>query len=489
MRVDRARDRQASDLATRVQQLAGERRSPEAPGRTGADLAVGDVVDDRYQLVQQLPLGGMSVVFKAVDLLKREAGDADPVVAVKVLNAEIGRRPDALALLLRETRHTQSLAHPNVVTVYDFHRADGLLYVTMEFLEGSALDELLETEPLSETDARYVIGEVCRGLEYAHDNGVVHSDLKPGNVFITASGRVKILDFGIARATSEVLAEDARLEEFSAFTPMFASPEQMAGAEPAPADDVYALGCLAYTLLGGAHPFGVPGDVARDQALAPRKLDGLSSREWRALQGALEFDRGARLPDALAFQQQFFEPAGRRLRLVLMAGLAVSLTAAIGLAAYLSTVESPEDAIPVEVRAAAEAMVAEARERLPADEIGGREQLLEALSLNPYDDAGIELLAGEIRALLASSYGPDVSEGLGYLVTALNHGVIDSRVLGIADELATRSLALTEADLGPRELANLRAYACELKDINELEQRGAILAMLQERQLSCPDQR
>ena len=169
-----------------------------------APLEPGTIIKDRFVLEKRLGEGGMGVVFKARDLRKEEARDRDPYVAIKFLNSEFRRHPEAFMALQRETRRAQALAHPNVVTVHDFDRDGTLIYMTMEFLEGEPLDRFIQRHPqgLRFKEAWPIIEGCSRALAYAHEQGVVHADFKPGNVFVAGERKVKVLDFGIARAVT-----------------------------------------------------------------------------------------------------------------------------------------------------------------------------------------------------------------------------------------------------------------------------------------------
>ncbi len=277
---------------------------PSEPPRVGMTLK------NRFVLESVLGRGGMGVVFKARDQRKEEAQDRNPYVAVKVLNEEFKRHPESLKALQRESRKAQNLAHPNIVTVYDFDRDGDTVYMTMEYLDGEPLDRFIKRDnprgmPLKEVLP--VIDGIGRALAYAHQKGVVHSDFKPGNVFLTRDGGVKVFDFGIAQATKQAgtSAGDQTLFDagtLGALTPSYASVEMLEGGEPDPRDDIYALACVTYQLLTGRHPFDRrPATEARDAKLSPRPVAGLSRRAWRALLQGLAFDRTARCPDVESF--------------------------------------------------------------------------------------------------------------------------------------------------------------------------------------------
>lgn len=273
----------------------------------------GTVIKKRFVLETMLGKGGMGLVFGAIDRRKEEARDPNPRVALKVLNADFQRHPQAFIALQREARKAQSLAHPNVVTVFDFDRDGDAVYMTMEMLQGRTLDSMTREargKGMKREVALPIIRGIAEGLAYAHRKGIVHSDLKPGNVFITEDGTAKILDFGIARAVPSINTEASRdvfdAGSLGAYTEAYATDEMIDGVDPHPADDMYALGIIAYEMLTGFHPYqrhSAPG--ARKLGLKPDPLKGLKRREARAIAGCLSLDRKYRPQDASAFLKSF----------------------------------------------------------------------------------------------------------------------------------------------------------------------------------------
>ena len=265
-------------------------------------LTPGCVLRDRFVLEEVIGTGGMSVVFRALDRRREEAQDRHPHVAIKVLGDEFKRHPDALRALQRESRKTQRLAHPNIASVYDFDRDGPNVYMVMELLVGEPLDELLRRRGflgLKKIEALRMLSEMGAALAHAHGFGIVHSDFKPSNAFVTLSGETKVIDFGVSRATKPKSAEGQTVltmfdaGKLGALTVAYCSPEQMLGdADPDARDDVYALGVVAYELLSGKHPFG--GRSALDaqlKGLSVEPIDGLSDEQNAALQAALECRR------------------------------------------------------------------------------------------------------------------------------------------------------------------------------------------------------
>ncbi|HEX5304782.1 MAG TPA: protein kinase, partial [Dyella sp.] len=204
----------------------------------GGDYAtVGSVLKGRFHLEKEIGRGGMGVVFLARDERKVEARDRDPYVAVKVLNDEFRRHPDSLIALQRESRRSQSLAHDNIVRVYDFDKDRTIVFMTMEYVDGSDLKQLIREKayngmPLAR--ARPLIEGMAWALKRAHASGVVHSDFKPGNVMVTRDGVPKVFDFGIARAGKHMGDQVGEQTVFDAgtlgaLTPAYASLEMIQG--------------------------------------------------------------------------------------------------------------------------------------------------------------------------------------------------------------------------------------------------------------------
>ncbi|MDX1812851.1 MAG: serine/threonine-protein kinase, partial [Gammaproteobacteria bacterium] len=274
-------------------------------------ITTGSVIKDRFVLEEIIGAGGMSIVYKALDRRKQEAKNRNPHVAIKVLGDIFKNHLQSLLVLERESQQIQKLAHPNIVTVYDFDRDRDVIYMTMECLSGKSLDQIISQNKQGMPYEKVVpfVEGMCRGLAYAHSKNIIHSDFKPENVFYTKEKVVKILDFGIARAKQMPDAE--KNEEFDAgslgaLTPPYASCEMFENKDPDPRDDIYALGCVTYKLLTGEHPFdGMPSIKAREKKLKPKRLNNLTKRQWKTLEAALAFDREDRIPTVVDFLNGF----------------------------------------------------------------------------------------------------------------------------------------------------------------------------------------
>lgn len=306
--------------------------------RQAANLALSNqkiIINNRFVLDTIIGGGGMGTVYKARDLRKVEADDANPFVAVKVLNEDFEQHPDAFVTLQREASRSQILAHPNIVQVHDFDRDGSMIYMTMQLLEGTDLEAYIKSNlgtgiPVDE--ALHIIEEYCSALIYAHDKHIVHSDLKPGNIFLTEAG-TKVLDFGIARFSSDMSSQDSfDAGSLGALTPAYASLEMLNGEPPDPRDDVYAAAIIAYELLsGGQHPYQrKSAQEALLAGLKPARIAKLNKRQWRALDAALKLRREERTPSTTQFIQQL---TGSRKSLAVKA-VALGLVLVTGMMIY-----------------------------------------------------------------------------------------------------------------------------------------------------------
>lgn len=345
---------------TRVQTRPGEQRWTQPPGvladndDTGAGAGpdpdrmkgVGDTLNGRFVLEECIGFGGMGTVYKALDLRKLEASDRKPYIAIKVLNVQFRGHPKSLIALQREARKAQMLAHPNIVTVYDFDRDGPMVYLTMEYLVGKPLSQILRAPGFSGLPfpqaLRIVIG-ICRALAYAHERGFVHCDLKPANVFLLDNGEVKVIDFGIARVFHKT-EEDSEATVFDAgslggLTPAYASPEMIEHLDPDPRDDIYGLACITYELLTGKHPFDrMSASQARSAGMRPARPPKLGIRQWRALKAALAFERAGRTPAVMEFLREFSGENSKPVYAALAAsGLTLLVLTVAGLGYYLAS--------------------------------------------------------------------------------------------------------------------------------------------------------
>ena len=212
------------------------------------DPIVGQVIDGRYRVRARLARGGMATVYEALDLR------LDRVVAVKVMHRHLADDPDFVARFQREARAAARLTHPHVVGVYDQGSADGLVYLVMEYVPSRTLRDVLRMfGPLSPEQALVILEPVLEGLAAAHAAGFVHRDVKPENVLISDDGRVKVADFGLARAVA--VSNASATQGMIIGTVAYLSPEQVERGDADGRSDVYATGILLFEMVTGHTPY------------------------------------------------------------------------------------------------------------------------------------------------------------------------------------------------------------------------------------------
>lgn len=275
--------------------------SPTQPmPATPADPLVGTLVDGRYRIVRRIARGGMAAVYEAVD------ERLDRPVALKIMNAALAEDPDFVARFRREARAAAQLSHPHVVSVFDQGEADGLPYLAMEYVPGRTLrDVLREFYVLSPAQALTIIDPVLEALAAAHDAGFVHRDVKPENILISDDGRVKVTDFGLARAVTNVTSAT---QGMLIGTVAYLSPEHVERGETDARSDVYGAGICLFEMVTGQVPFAAenpltvayqhvnadvpaPSSIRRD---IPPDVDALVATATRR-------DAAMRYPDCRAF--------------------------------------------------------------------------------------------------------------------------------------------------------------------------------------------
>ncbi|MET1413045.1 serine/threonine-protein kinase [Roseibium sp. HPY-6] len=281
------------------------------------EIQPGTVLKERFLLLKEIGKGGLSIVYKARDMVAAKAGLADPNVAIKIIRAAPDVDPDVIALMHREARRLRDLVHPNIVRVFDMDREGDIHFMVMELLEGQPLSKVLRNAPdhrLQSAQLHRLIEDLSGALTYAHNNGIIHADLKPGNVFVQKTGVAKLIDFNIAYPIARPLKtreEDTIviLARFGAVTPAYASPQRLKGAEPCEPDDVFSLAVITYLALTGSRPFGKKNALeAREEGLVAAQPADLSRLRWRALRQGLSLSDSGRTQTAALFAQSFCRP-------------------------------------------------------------------------------------------------------------------------------------------------------------------------------------
>jgi serine/threonine-protein kinase len=268
-------------------------------------LSVGSLLADRYEITAPIAVGGMGEVWRARDRV------LDRTVAAKVLRSEFMSDPSFLARFRNEARHTAALTHPNIASVYDYGETmddtgtQQLAFLVMEFVEGHPLVTILHDEVRLPADwTLHVLGQSAEGLSAAHRAGVVHRDIKPGNLIVRPDGVVKLTDFGIAQARD---AAPLTRTGMVVGTAQYLSPEQAQGLEVTAASDVYSLGVVGYECLSGERPFDGASQVAIALAHINRPPPPLPADVPPAvrllIERALAKDPADRFPDGGAFAE------------------------------------------------------------------------------------------------------------------------------------------------------------------------------------------
>ena len=280
---------------------------PIEPDSADSRVQVGSVLRDRFMLQERLAGGGMGVVYKALDRRLAEAGSEEPWVAIKILSPEFSRNGDALRALQQEATKGRCLTHPNIVRFVDLDRDDDLHFIVMEWLEGRTLADILDSQDSRSIDqerAFTIVRQIGKALDYAHRCGIVHADVKPGNIMIVPNGDAKLFDFGVARVRQKQLQSEPNFDPgvLGLFTPAYSSMQVLTGETPVPADDVFSLACLAYRLIAGYRVFG-PRNAAEaaEEGMKPQQLDSINAEQWRVLKKALSYSRVTRFDSMAEF--------------------------------------------------------------------------------------------------------------------------------------------------------------------------------------------
>ncbi|NNC76787.1 MAG: serine/threonine protein kinase, partial [Woeseiaceae bacterium] len=278
-------------------------------------VQVGSVLRDRFLLQERVAGGSMGVVFKALDRRLAEAGAENPYVAIKVLSPQLAKSGSALRALQQEAAKGRWLVHPNIVRFLDLDRDEDLYFIVLEWLEGQTLATILDSaegEKIDVEQSIHIVQQIGKALEYAHRCGIVHADVKPGNIMMLPNGDAKLFDFGIARVRQTKDSSNSfDPAVLRAVTPAYSSMQVLTGEEPTPSDDVFSLACLLYRLVAGYRVFG-PRNAAEaaEEGMTPQRLEALSDTQWGALRKAISFARVARFETVTEFLEALTDTSG-----------------------------------------------------------------------------------------------------------------------------------------------------------------------------------
>ena len=271
-----------------------------------SDSLIDTLFDGRYRIQRKLGAGGMADVYLAED---QELGRR---VAIKILNSRHGNDDQFIERFRREAKNAAALNHPNIVSIYDRGEAEDTYYIAMEFLDGRTLKELIIGRGAAPINVAIEYArQILSALRFAHRHGIVHRDIKPHNVLVDGEGRVKVTDFGIARAGTSQMTETGSIVG----TAQYLSPEQARGGEVDPRSDLYSLGVVLYELLTGKTPFDgeTPVEIAMKHLSdrAEAALQAAARRPARARHGR---DAGARQEPGRALPERRRDGGGSRAR-------------------------------------------------------------------------------------------------------------------------------------------------------------------------------
>ena len=301
---------------------------------TEGELPKGTVLKQRFLLTSLIATGGTSYIYKARDLLAAMNADESSEIVLKVTKHNLHDETSPTEIALHEALTARNLAHPNIVKVYDYDCDNQHCFVTMEYLSGEPLSRRLQRSvdnKLSYRQAMEIAKPIASALHYAHCHGVVHSDIKPGNIILASEGVVKVIDFGTARPNSQATraSNQANEADYSGFTPVYASPQTLKDQAATASDDVYSFACTLYEMLAGRHPFSrVTADIAERKNIQAKRFKSINVWQWLVLKKALSFKQKQRYSDISRFMKLF-----TRARYI-WSGLAV-LVISISLSGYV----------------------------------------------------------------------------------------------------------------------------------------------------------
>ncbi|MGH1470071.1 MAG: serine/threonine-protein kinase [Cellvibrionaceae bacterium] len=280
-------------------------------------LPEGTVLLDRYMLMRVIAQGGASYIYRARDMLAVLGGnEAQSHIAVKIILNNKESVDENHQLVLHEALTTRHLSHQHIIKVFDYHRDGDISFVTMELVEGESLAEYIQRLPEKKLPYRFAISilkAVGAALQAAHDQGVVHSDIKPSNILKTESGDVKVIDFATARTLiekshhiSEPLNNySGKGASFYGYTLAYASPETILDKPASASDDVFSFACIVYEILAGKHPYGRKPTNTIDQNYRLIKPREIGFWQWQVLKKALQLKGSERTASVKTFMRLF----------------------------------------------------------------------------------------------------------------------------------------------------------------------------------------
>jgi serine/threonine protein kinase len=294
-----------SDDTTIDSLIRAAARAPSIPpAGSGRLVKVGDIIGGHFRVEAELGRGGMGVVYRATDLT------LDRQVALKIMMAErwpAEARPHLFEVFDREARATAKLSHPSIVNLHHAGDDHGVLYLVLELLRGESLQTRIERALPSSAEAADIVEQILRGLVHAHEQGILHRDLKPQNVFVCEDGRVRLLDFGLASLQDRAAAKEAAAMSKGG-TPSYMAPEQWLGGPQDARTDVWAVGMILYRMLSQASIMPPSSVEALRDGLAVGDIEpGLASIITRAT----SYDAAGRFTTAREMLEALRQAIGR----------------------------------------------------------------------------------------------------------------------------------------------------------------------------------